>query len=49
MGTDNDANKELYGKEIDAAQMVREGATPVPAAGKGLVDELNKTMSPRRK
>jgi len=49
MGTDNDANKELYGKEIDAAQIVREGATTVPAAGKGLVDELNKTMSPRRK
>jgi len=48
MGTDNDANKELYGKEIDAAQIVRGGATPVPAAGKPLVNELNK-MSAMRK
>jgi lipid-binding SYLF domain-containing protein len=48
MGTDNDANKELYGKEMDATQIVRDGAAPVPAAGKGLVDELNK-MSAMRK
>ncbi|HEY5174346.1 MAG TPA: lipid-binding SYLF domain-containing protein [Terriglobales bacterium] len=48
METDNDANKELYGKEIDATQIVRDGAAPVPAAGKSLVDELNK-MSPMRK
>ena len=48
MGTDNDANKELYGKEMDATQIVRDGAAPVPAAGKGLVDELDKT-SPMRK
>jgi SH3 domain-containing YSC84-like protein 1 len=48
MGTDNDANKELYGKEIDAAQIVRNGAAQPPAAGKGLVDELNR-MSAMRK
>src|ERR1039458_2840804 len=48
MGTDNDANKELYGKEIDAAQIVRNGAAQSPAAGKGLVDELNR-MSAMRK
>jgi len=48
MGTDSDANKELYGKQIDAMQIVRDGAAPVPAAGKSLVDELNK-MSPMRK
>jgi lipid-binding SYLF domain-containing protein len=48
MGTDNDANKELYGKEMDATQIVRDGAAPVPAAGKALVDELDK-MSAMRK
>lgn len=48
MGTDNDANKDLYGKEMTASQIVQDGAAPVPAAGKGLVDELN-TMSPMRK
>jgi lipid-binding SYLF domain-containing protein len=40
MATDNDANKSLYGKEIDANQIVH-GEVPVPAAGKALVDELN--------
>jgi len=48
MGTDNDANKELYGKEMDATQIVRDGAAPVPAASKALVDELDK-MSAMRK
>lgn len=45
MATDNDANKDLYGKSIDASEIVR-GEVPVPAAGKALVDELNK-MSPK--
>lgn len=44
MNTDNDANKDLYGKEIDASTIVREG-TAVPAAGKGFVEELDK-MAP---
>jgi lipid-binding SYLF domain-containing protein len=48
MDTDNDANKELYGKEISAAQVVRDGGVPVPPAGKALVDELNK-VSPTHK
>ena len=48
MGTDNDANKELYGKDVDAMQIVRSGAAQPPAAGKGLVDELNR-MSAMRK
>jgi lipid-binding SYLF domain-containing protein len=30
MGTDNDANKELYGKSLDATQIIRDGAVPVP-------------------
>ncbi len=48
METDNDMNKELYGKPLDAIQIVRDGAAPVPAAGEGLVTFLDK-ISPRRK
>jgi len=42
MTADNDANQELYGKQIDAMEIVR-GDTTVPAAGKSLVDLLNNT------
>ncbi len=45
METDNDMNKELYGKPLTAAQIVRDGAAPVPAAGRDLVNFLDK-MSP---
>jgi SH3 domain-containing YSC84-like protein 1 len=41
---DNDANKELYGKSIDALEIVRGNAT-VPAAGKPLVELLDKTAA----
>jgi lipid-binding SYLF domain-containing protein len=47
MATDDDMNKELYGKQLDATQIVRDGAAPVPAAGKDLVNFLDK-MSPKR-
>jgi lipid-binding SYLF domain-containing protein len=47
MATDSDMNKELYGKPLDAAQIVRDGVAPVPAAGKGLVSFLDK-VSPKR-
>jgi lipid-binding SYLF domain-containing protein len=47
MATDTDMNKELYGKPLDATQIVRDGAAPVPPAGKGLVSFLNK-VSPKR-
>lgn len=47
MDTDDDANKELYGKEISAKQIVSGGSPIVPAA-RPLVDLLNKT-SPSRK
>ena len=40
MATDNDANKSLYGKDIDAAQMVRDGQTPIPPAAQPLIDVL---------
>jgi lipid-binding SYLF domain-containing protein len=47
MATDDDMNKELYGKQLDATQIVRDGAAPVPVAGKDLVNFLDK-MSPKR-
>ena len=42
MATDEKANKDLYGKDIDAAQMVRDGQTPTPTAAQPLVDVLQK-------
>jgi SH3 domain-containing YSC84-like protein 1 len=45
METDNDMNKELYGKPLSATQIVRDGAAPVPASGRDLVNFLDK-MSP---
>jgi lipid-binding SYLF domain-containing protein len=47
MATDADMNKELYGKPLDATQIVRDGAAPVPAAGKALVNFLD-SVSPKR-
>ena len=46
MATDDDMNKELYGKSLDATQIVRDGAAPVPPAGKDLVSFLNR-VSPK--
>jgi lipid-binding SYLF domain-containing protein len=40
--SDGDANKNLYGKELTARQIVREGAVKTPPSGKDLVDLLNK-------
>ncbi len=40
--SDGDANKNLYGKELSARQIVREGAVKTPAAGQALVNLLNK-------
>jgi SH3 domain-containing YSC84-like protein 1 len=42
MSADNDINKELYGKDIDAAQMVRDPHTPIPPAAQPLVSVLQK-------
>jgi lipid-binding SYLF domain-containing protein len=47
MGTDEDANKELYGKSVDASQIVRDGAVTVTPAGKPFVEFLDKA-SPKR-
>lgn len=42
MDADDKANKDLYGKDIDAAQMVRDGNTPIPPAAQPLIDVLEK-------
>jgi lipid-binding SYLF domain-containing protein len=44
--SDDDANKNLYGKELNAKQIVRENAVKTPPAGKPLVNLLNK-LSPK--
>ncbi len=40
--SDGDANKNLYGKELTARQIVRDGAVKTTAAGQALVSLLNK-------
>ena len=41
--SDDGANKNLYGKELNAKQVVRESQAHTPAAGKALIALLNKT------
>jgi len=45
MDTDSDANKKVYGKSVPTKVIIT--TEPVPAAGKGLVDLLDKT-SPKK-
>ena len=40
--SDDDANKNLYGKELNAKQIVREGQVTTPAAGQPLIGLLEK-------
>jgi SH3 domain-containing YSC84-like protein 1 len=47
MGADNKADQELYGKTVDAIEIIR-GDVPVPASAKLLVDMMNK-VSPKQK
>ena len=42
LASDTDANKELYGKEVDSQQIVRDGTVPAPAAAAGFLEELQK-------
>jgi lipid-binding SYLF domain-containing protein len=44
--SDDDANKNLYGKDLDAKQIIVDRAVKTPPAGKGLVSLLDK-MSPK--
>jgi len=46
MMADNTADQQLYGKTVDAVEIIR-GDVPVPATAKFLVDMLNK-VSPKR-
>lgn len=46
MTADNTADQQLYGKTVDAVEIIR-GDVPVPATAKLLVDMLNK-VSPKR-
>src|SRR5580692_11632258 len=39
---DNDANEKLYGKDLTATQIIRDGAAAVPPAGQKLVSLLEK-------
>lgn len=39
---DNDANLKLYGKEVTATQIIRDGVVPVPPTGQKLVSLLDK-------
>ncbi len=41
LASDTAANKSLYGKDMDASQIIREGAAPVPAAAQEFVSQLN--------
>ena len=47
MDTDDDANKVVYGKNITATEIVREGAVTVTPAGKAL-DNILRKASPKR-
>jgi SH3 domain-containing YSC84-like protein 1 len=48
MDADNDANKQLYGKDVGVLGIVRDGAVSTPASGESLVGVLDKA-SPARK
>jgi lipid-binding SYLF domain-containing protein len=45
LSSDDDANKVVYGKDVSATQIVRDGAVTVTPAGKGWMAALN-TLSP---
>ena len=41
--SDDDANKNLYGKDLNATQIIRQGAVKTPPAGKPLIALLDRT------
>jgi lipid-binding SYLF domain-containing protein len=41
--SDGSANKKLYGRDLSAKEIVREGKVGVPASGRGLISLLDKT------
>jgi len=44
--SDGSANRKLYGRDLDAKQIVREGRVAVPSSGRELISLLNK-VSPK--
>jgi lipid-binding SYLF domain-containing protein len=44
--SDGSANKKLYGRELSAKQIVRQGKTGMPASGRELISQLDK-QSPK--
>ena len=46
MRSDDGANKSLYGKELSAKEIVREGKVQMPYSGKRLINLLQE-MSPK--
>jgi SH3 domain-containing YSC84-like protein 1 len=46
MRSDDDANKNLYGKDLNAKQIITEGAVKTPPAGKQLIGLMNH-LSPK--
>jgi lipid-binding SYLF domain-containing protein len=44
--SDNSANKKIYGRELSAKEIVREGKVAVPPAGHALISLLNQ-QSPK--
>jgi lipid-binding SYLF domain-containing protein len=39
--SDNDSNRKIYGRSVEAREILRSGTVATPAAGKRLVDLLN--------
>lgn len=39
---DNEANEKLYGKKLDATEIIRQGAVPIPPSGRKLDSLLNR-------
>jgi lipid-binding SYLF domain-containing protein len=46
LSSDDDANKVVYGKDVSATQIVRDGAVTAPDSAKGFMHEIN-VLSPK--
>jgi SH3 domain-containing YSC84-like protein 1 len=49
MRSDGDSNKALYGRDLTATQIVRDGAVPVPIAARPMIRLLNRVTPGHRK
>ena len=46
--SDGEANENLYGRRLNAREIVRQGVVPVPAPGQALIDLLNRQAPSNR-